>query len=427
MTRLRWLLAAPLILVAAGGTVLSSFQQDMVLSPGGTFNGNTLLVGIGSGAFFDPHGPKDEVWTITDRGPNGDHPDGSSKVFPVPSFTPTIYRIKIKKDRYQLVQEIPIRDAGGTPITGLPTPGTEKAFLGDNVPGGPFTPLGSDPEGLDTEAIVRLKDGSFWIGEEYWGLVKIDKHGRIVRRIVPAGSEPTMAGAGYPVEGALPAVLAKRRLNRGIESLALSADEQHLYAIYQNPLDNPSNAARNNGNVRIFKLRIDGDTVAPVGEWVYLLDAGSSFGRVVDGVLRGDPVTSRIRDVKISELVCVGDDQLVVLERLEKTTKLYFIDLNDGATDILGTWDVLGGTMAGTPPTLQHLELVVDLSAVGVAPLGKRLLFNSLDDAPALPAKQESLAYFGGGSFLLINDNDFSVNGDKTRLTRLFIDPALLD
>jgi hypothetical protein len=28
-------------------------------------------------------------------------------------------------------------------------------------------PLPFDPEGLDTEALVRLNDGTFWLGEEY--------------------------------------------------------------------------------------------------------------------------------------------------------------------------------------------------------------------------------------------------------------------
>ena len=111
----------------------------------------------------------------------------------------------------------------------------------------------------------------------------------------------------------------------------------------------------------------------------------------------------------------------MVLERLEKTTKLYLINLNDGATNILGgVWDDLA-----TYPTLELKNLSAADSPV--KPLAKKLLFNSLNDLPDLVAKQESLAYYGGGFFQLINDNDFSILGDKTHFTQIWLDPADFD
>ena len=59
----------------------------------------------------------------------------------------------------------------------------------------------------------------------------------------------------YEVEGTLPAILAKRRLNRGIEFMAVSPDENFLYFIMQNPLANPDDDAyAAAGNTRLFKI-----------------------------------------------------------------------------------------------------------------------------------------------------------------------------
>ncbi len=76
-----------------------------------------------------------------------------------------------------------------------------------------------------------------------------------------------------------------------------------------------------------------------VGEYVYTLDDPMSFRR--------DP-SKRQNDPRISELMAIGLDRLVVLERTDLTTKLYEVEL-DGATNIIGTrWDD-----AATSPSLE--------------------------------------------------------------------------
>ena len=80
--------------------------------------------------------------------------------------------------------------------------------------------------------------------------------GTVLKRLVPAGLEGDYAGAAYPVEGKLPAIVMKRFLDRGIESIALSPDEAFLYFSVQTvPLANPDNDAYKNGTVtRLFKF-----------------------------------------------------------------------------------------------------------------------------------------------------------------------------
>ena len=60
----------------------------------------------------------------------------------------------------------------------------------------------------------------------------------------------------------LPAIVAKRQSNRGIEALAISPDERFLYFIMQNPLANPDTAAFQQArNTRLADYRSDPDAV----------------------------------------------------------------------------------------------------------------------------------------------------------------------
>ena len=120
--------------------------------------------------------------------------------------------------------------------------------------------------------------------------------------------------------------------------MAISPDENFLYFIMQNALANPDvktyQAAK---NIRLFK--IERASMKVVGEYVYTLDDPTSFRR--------DP-SKRQNDPRISELMAIGLDRLVVLERTELTTKLYEVQL-EGATNIIGTrWDD-----AATSPSLE--------------------------------------------------------------------------
>ncbi|MEA2116765.1 MAG: esterase-like activity of phytase family protein, partial [Thermodesulfobacteriota bacterium] len=202
-------------------------------------------VGIGSGACRLASDPEGIIYTVTDRGPNIKTKDAlklmgvdfagkKGKIFPTPNFSPTIYKLEVRDGRVTVLDKIQIKTADGRPISGISNPDTEPAW---DVNG---KEMSYDPDGIDAEGIVKLKDGTFWIGEEYGpSILHVGMDGRVIERWVPEGVGESLADAGYEVKELLPAILRKRALNRGIESMAASPDEKYLYFAMQSPLANP--------------------------------------------------------------------------------------------------------------------------------------------------------------------------------------------
>lgn len=386
-----------------------------------------LNIGLGSAAFRSPTDEPGVIWTLTDRGPNIDCADAkeltgrttaemcggdkTAKIFPVPGFTPTLYKLRLGPgDTVEVLAALPLKGASGKPVTGLPNPltaaTTEAAY---DVSGKIIAP---DPSGLDTEALVRLPDGSFWIGEEYApSLLEVAPDGTIRRRLVPAGVEADLAKADYPVAGVLPAILAKRQLNRGIENLAISPDGAFLYLLMQSPLANPDvDAFRRSPVSRLVKL--ERATGKVVGEYLYGEDAPASF--------RADTLKPNAAqgEVRMSEMTALGRDRLLVLERIAKTTKLYLVDLTD-AVPVPARFDD-----PATRPTLEQLAPDA-FAANGLKPVDKTLLLDSAD-LKDMPSKIEGMALLSDSELVVVTDSDFGIDGARTQMLRLrFPAPAL--
>jgi hypothetical protein len=370
-----------------------------------------LTVGIGSAAFHHPNDPHNTVWTLSDRGPNiacGDMETlagvdlpacsevKNGRVYPTPSYAPSIYRVRLIEDgAFRVTDVITLKDRDGRPLSGLPN--ALKTALTEFGLDGRGKHLSSDLNGIDPEGLIILSDGTFWIVEENGpSLAHFTADGRMIVRYVPKGTEGEFAGAHYEVKGILPAILTRRAVNRGFEGLAVSPDERFFYFIMQSPLVNPDVASfRAAKNTRLFK--IERVPMKIVGEYVYVLDDPRTFRR--------DP-SDRQSDVRISELMAVDDDRLVVDERTDQTTKLYEINLK-AATNILDTkWDD-----PASRPTLEQAGLI----AADIKALPKTLCLDSAD-VPGLEGRTEGMALLGDGSLLLINDNDFGVNGERTQI-----------
>ncbi len=372
-----------------------------------------FTTGIGSSAFHYPGDDRNTVYTMSDRGANikcADDVDiigadicADGKIFPIANYSPSIFKLQRQgRHGWKITQVIRLKDETGKQISGLPNPltsmTTETAYDKQG------NTIGFDANGLDTEALLRLSDGTFWVGEEYApSLVHVSAGGEVLERLVPVGIADELNGANYPVVGVLPAILSKRKLNRGIESIAVSPDERYIYFIMQSPLANPDKKAyKKSRNVRLFKMDRQNEEI--IGEYVYVIDTPETF--LADS-------TSKQSKVKVSEMVAYGNDKLIVLERINKTTKLYRINL-DGATNILNSeWD--------DTVTSPSLEQVPDLASIAITPIKKEIALDSAIDLPpgALPDKVEGVAILDKRELFLINDNDFGIKGADTRLVDL--------
>jgi hypothetical protein len=404
----------------------------------------TLFGGAGSGSYRGPGDPPDVIWTVGDRGPNFTCADavtvlglsaaaacpadpargvaaGVGRLYPRPDYAPSIYKLRLAEGgRLEVLEVIPLRKSDGTVINGLLNP---HVVASTEIPrDGAGRVLDQDANAIDAEGIVRLPHfgGRFFIGEENaTGLAEVARDGRIVKRFVPTGTEDEYVNprqgppAGYLVEGSLPELLAKRRLNRGIESMAVSNDFRFLYFIVQSPLDHPNTSVRNTKNIRLYKAalspRPNGSALRVVGEWVYTLDD-------VDVLQRAGATDARVvGDLRVSELMWIGKERFLVIERTDQATALYEIDLA-GATNILG------GPLdnPATRPTLeQHgLDGFPTLAQAGVVPVRKTLRFiaSSLDGAsPQFARKLEGLGLTNEDRLILINDDDFGITGERVR------------
>lgn len=382
-----------------------------------TFQGGktlNLTVGIGSGAWRGPKDPANVIWTVGDRGPNIACSEmkeivgidfapckgvRNGRVYPTPSYAPSIYRaMLLDNGTFRVTDVITLKDRDGMPLSGMLNP--LKTAATENAMDGTGKPLPRELNGFDAEGIVRLADGTFWIGDENApSIAHFSADGRMIARYVPQGTEGEFARAKYDVKGTLPAILAKRVINRGIESMAVSPDENFLYFIMQNPLANPDvKAYQQAKNARLFK--IERASMKVVGEYIYTLDDPSTFRR--------DP-SKRQNDPRISELMAIGLDRLVVLERTDQTTKLYEIELGS-ATNIAGTrWDDLA-----TSPSLEQTPV----AEAKITPVPKTLRLDTAN-FPDIVGKTEGMALLGDGSLAIINDDDFGIAGGRTQIVVL--------
>ncbi|MEV6943874.1 esterase-like activity of phytase family protein [Streptomyces sp. NPDC051172] len=363
--------------------------------PLGAFS-NTLLPGAvdddrgidlgGIGSDICPAGRKGEFWTVTDRGPNGRIKVAGTKrrTFPVPGFDPAIVKIRVAGDTVKVLDAIPITTASGKAVTGLPNQaGRDEAPYSYDAK----SALSYNPNGLDTEGIVRAGDGSFWLVDEYGpSLVHVSARGKVLTRYVPKGLNLT--GTDYPVVEALPAILLHRKINRGFEGLAQLPGGDLVMAL-QSPLSLPdTGAGEASRSTRL--LRFSPKEKAVTAEYAYRFDPVNVV----------DPSENDTSELKISSVVAVGGDRLLVEERTDKAARLQLVKLGRGANILGGAYDD-----DTTSPSLEQLD---DPAASGVPVLDKQLVVD-LGTVPGVPGKIEGIARVDHDMLVLINDNDFGM------------------
>jgi hypothetical protein len=282
------------------------------------------LGGTGSDLWHGPNDPADTFWMITDRGPNGEiSVNGETRVnFPVPEFTPFILKVKAAGGKLKIEQAMPII-SGGKGVTGLSNSSRDETPY--NCSG--QQKLAFNPNGLDTEGLVRMPDGTFWLAEEYGpSIIHVNGNGQVLARWLPSNLNPPGGPTVYPTKSTLPELFGRRKKNRGFEGLTVSPDGKLLYVALQSPLLNPDKkAGESSRNTRI--LAVDPQAGKVVAEFVYRLQPAAEFGET-------NPA-----EMKVSALAMLDEHRLLALERTDDIAKIYRIDLT-GATDILGSqWD----------------------------------------------------------------------------------------
>jgi hypothetical protein len=370
---------------AQNAALPGSVRDDRGIQLGGLFSDLTR----------DPRDPTGTFWALPDRGPNSWIGRAETRIFPVPDYNPTLFRVRLAKGRQiEIVETVPILTKGGRPVTGLPDlpDGDEVPFSIDGK-----QRLAVNPNGIDPEGLAVAPDGTFWLAEEYGpSLLHLSPRGRVLARWVPEGR--TRPPASYPVVAALPAVFGRRRANRGFESLALSSDGGLLYSVVQSPLalpDDETGRASRLSRLLAWDTRI----ARPVAQHVYVMETASAFtdGRETDQ-----------NEMKISGLSWVAPTRLLALERTDRRAKVYEIDLGQ-ATDLLGgRFDSLDAR-----PALESLGLE-RLQAEGVVPMAKRLVVD-LGRLRGMPQKIEGLTIVARDLLAVGCDNDFDVDANRGR------------
>lgn len=382
-----------------------------------------MVWGFGSGLTHRKGDPPGRVWAIGDRGPNlkvevaieeygvetlaGHVEAEGAKVMPRLDAGPALAELQVHANRVELVRVVPLAGGDGRTLTGLPPPGSEHARLEPVVDMGGNV-IGADPSGVDSEGVVALADGGFVIGDEYGpSLLHVDKAGRALERWVPQGCGEGYAGASYPIRECLPAIAAKRRLNRGFEALALwdkksLGGKKKMVLMFQSPLANPTTkASKRAHHVRLWSL--DATTGVVDAEWLYPLEPIESFRRDVDA----QPGPGKR---KVSEITALGEGSFLVLERVSRSTKFFRISLTGGApVDV------------SADPTLEERSAAGDALPV----LAKELVLDT-DDHPEIGADLEGATLLSPTELLLVNDNDFGCEGAVTRFWRVTFDKPLV-
>ncbi len=347
-----------------------------------------LFGGIGSDIYRMPNAPAGEFWTLTDRGPNSEVViDGQTRyTFVVPEYTPTIARVQVANGVVTPIEYIAITTASGKPVTGLPNISGYDAAAYDGIG---TTKLEFNPNGIDSEGLVRTRNGEFWIVDEYTpSLLHLSAKGRVITRYIPTGV--ALVGADYPVVEVFPTVYSKRKANRGFEGLTISPDEQTIFIALQSPLSNPDKDTGDRSRTSRI-LKFDVKTSKVTGEYAYRQEIGALFN---------PRPKIKQTDMKLSGLAAIDANTLLVLERTDWAFEIYKVDLSR-ATNILGSvWDDKNAPIA--------LEFFADPADVNVSALPKELILSS-SSLSGLPDKIEGITIVDDTTLAIANDNDFDV------------------
>ena len=395
--------------------------------------------GFGSDAAAHPTNPN-QFYALTDRGPNSDFKGslGEGKQFLVPDYSPKIGLFEVKADgQIRKIKEIVLKDRNGQPVSGLPNP---KALGGTNeipydISGNPMTidpskpydpqtnPVKTDLNGLDPEGLAALEDGSFWISDEYGPhLVHYDAQGIEIERINPftQDSRNNVIIEGRPL--LLPAEFAKRRTNRGMESLTITPDQNTLVGVMESSIDNPDKSGRLSTLTRMVMINLKNGVIK---QYLCRLDAK-------------EHVNSAIAALSEHEFYVAEHDRQFPLQQSTAKKLIYKFDISQ-ATDINNLQALSDNSNDERIRCDSELGLLINgqtleqwiaqdechwdtLAELGIHAVQKTLAVDILQAIDYPHDKLEGIWLRQDGSIGLLNDDDFAMNDSDKGVEHKYLD-----
>jgi hypothetical protein len=375
--------------------------------------------GAGSAIAAVPGNPN-QIYGLTDRGPNVDGRTDNEKVLPVTDYSPQIVQYTLADGIAHEERTIILKDPHGQPLNGLvvnvgDTGGETMVDIHGN-------PMPNSERGLDSEGLVALQDGTFWVADEYGPFViHFDADGNELERL-------------SPYDRSLPGELAMRDPNRGMEGLTITPDGSTLVGVMQSALATPGLEGRPRGVPLTRIVTID---LATRDTKMYLLPLA-------------DPQNTK---VLVSEITALSNTEFLIDERdtalaPDGNKKIYFADISQAsdvgpASAVPGSsYDAAaGGLLVDGKPietfvgVSSDAEAVKKLQSAGIEVASKT---PKLDLGELLSELNPNGEFFGhdkvegvvtpdGGRTLIIsNDSDYGLVGIESETPPFTLKPKTL-
>ena len=344
-------------------------------------------------------------WTINDRGVNVAYePAGKSvfKVFPYPGYHHKLLKVQVIGDSIQVISRDSIKGIDSGYTVGLPStkaPSGEIAlrmrFDSAKVDSSIGNRVAPSINGYDFEGIVK-SGNNFYLSDEYGPfIVRVD------------ATTMKITKEWYPAQG-LPNVLARRRSNRGMESLALTPSG-NLVGMIQSGMYNTKTGSKSaaKDSTRVLRVVWFNPGTEQVKEFVYLSDKKNG--------------TRNLGEVKIGAMAPMNDSTFLVIEHGVDKSGKYWMDAFKFTITAMSTNvtlatdpDSLGTLYVGGTKTLEQLGYIPNDSAnlvgAGVIPVKKELVFLDIMAKTAWPhLKPEGISFINDSTLALSNDNDYGM------------------
>ncbi len=389
--------------------------------PDGAKAGNFIEIRCGGfGSEISAHPTeKNQFYALTDRGPNTtyDVNGDKGKIFLDPSYTPKIGLFQLHENgTIEKLKEILLKDPSGNMITGLPNQhfGATKEIAYDQY--GKVLEHGTDEFGLDSEGLVALKDGTFWVSDEYGPhIVHFNADGIEIDRI-NAYEQDERRKSGY----LLPLEFANRRQNRGMEGLTITPDQKTLVGIMQSTMSNPDSSASKSDFVRIVTINLENKAIS---QYLYRQE---NIGHS----------NTAITALSANEFLVAERDDDFYKDNPKAFKRVYKIDFS-AATDV----EQIQNTEKFQQD--EHLGLLIDgqtieqsvlsvgwqgLSELDIFPVSKTLVVDLVERLHYPHDKVEGLWVIDEQYLAVLNDDDYGfsetngvmeqkyINADKTKI-----------